>query len=170
MVSQSSIALPADCIKKINQQIHMELEAYYAYQAIATHLAQPAIALFNVAKRFNEMAKEELEHAQILKEYLLKRGGRVIFSDLKASNVSNDFSLLQAYEMALAMERSVNISLKELDALASQHNETHLATFIQDTFLSEQIDAEAELNGIIAQIKRAGSGLGEYLFDQALAK
>lgn len=166
----SSIELIAPCIEKINKQINMELGAFYAYYAIANHFSKTSIALFNVAKWFDAMAKEELEHAEKLREYLIKRGAIVQFSDIKAPTIPANLSLLQAFELALSMEQAVNNSLKELDHLAATHNETHLAAFIEDVYLSEQIDGEAELNGYIAQIKRAGAGLGEYIFDQHLQK
>ncbi len=75
---------------------------------------------------------------------------------------------LEALQAALVLERNVNQSLLELHAVASTHNDAHLGDFLESEFLNEQVDAIKELADMITNAKRAGPGLGEYLFDKDL--
>ena len=65
--------------------------------------------------------------------------------------------------------KKVKQALLELHGVASSRNDSNLCDFIESEYLNEQVDAIKELGDKIAQLKRAGPGLGEYLFDQKLS-
>ena len=71
-------------------------------------------------------------------------------------------------ETALALERKVNQSLLDLHSTASKHDDAHMSDFLEEQFLAEQVDAIKEYGDLITKCKRAGPGLGEYLFDKDL--
>lgn len=156
------------CIEALNEQIAMELNAFYEYRAIAYHFSQHSVALNNVAAKFHAMAKEELEHADVLSRYMQTRGGSVVFKLINVPVVDSAMTLLQAFERALVMEKAVHASLRKVHACAGNENEAQFASFIEDGFLEEQVKAEHELMQMITMIKRMGNGLGETLFDQQL--
>lgn len=158
------------CAAKINEQVTAELTAFYAYQALSNHFASHYVALYNVAALFKKMAHEEVEHAELFQEYLIRRGADLSYNDIKAPTIDKSLTLLQAFEQALALEQSVNKKILDLHALGVACNDAHLTAFLEDKFLDEQVEAEHELIGYIAMLKRAGAGLGEYIFDQSLKK
>ncbi len=167
---QTTYPLHSQCVQKINEQVAKEFEAFYGYQALARYFEQANVALFNVAKLFQGMAQEELEHAKILQGYLIQRGAGLSYRDLKAFNPDKEINLQRAFELALGFEGAVFASLREVHALALEHDDAHLVVFIEDTFYTEQVKAEFDLNVHLATIRRLGTGIGEFLFDREYVK
>ena len=156
----------AECEAAINKQINMELYAGYVYQAMAFHFDRDDIALKGCSSFFKKNSVEEKEHAEMFMEYQNKRGGRIVFQDIKAPSQMSWPSHVVALEQALALERKVNESLLELHGIASRHNDAHLCDFLEGNFLNEQVDAINELAKLIVNAKRCGDGLGVYQFDK----
>ena len=71
--------------------------------------------------------------------------------------------------MALDTERHVNEALLKLHKVAEKHNDAHFMDFLESEFLDEQVESIKKIGDYLRQLKRAGSGLGEYLFDQRLS-
>lgn len=150
----------------INKQINMELYASYVYQSMATYFDRDDIALPGFSKLFAHNSDEEREHAEKLMKYMNKRGGKVILADIKRPERDEWGTGLDGLQTALDLEKKVNQSLLELHALAASHNDAHFTDFLESEYLSEQVDAIKEIGDLITQLKRAGPGLGEYLFDK----
>ena len=55
----------------------MEFDASHIYLSLANHFGQDTVALDGFAKMFEHSWKEEIEHAEKLISYVLKRGGNV---------------------------------------------------------------------------------------------
>ncbi|XP_005089125.2 yolk ferritin [Aplysia californica] len=68
-------------------QIQKELSASYVYQAYASYFQRADVALPGIQKFFAAASLEEREHAQMLIDYINKRGGHAQFNeiDLKAA-------------------------------------------------------------------------------------
>jgi len=153
----------------INKQVNLELYASYVYQSMAFYFDRDDVALPGFSKFFKHNSEEEREHAEKFMTYQNKRGGNVVFKDIQRPEKDTWGSGLEAMETALALEKNVNQALLDLHGLASNHNDPHLTNFLEEEFLDEQVDAIKDLGDKITQLKRAGSGLGEYLFDQKLS-
>jgi ferritin len=149
----------------IIEQINAEFNAFYTYQAFQAHFDRHDVALKNTAAFFKKSAEEEIEHARMFISYLNKRGGTLSLKEIKAPQYAS-LSLLSAFEQALALERGVHDKLMHLHDCAAQENDPHVMDFVEGEFLSEQIDAEDILMRVITNIKRAGTGLGEYIVDK----
>lgn len=157
------------CEKAINAQINMEFSASYVYQSMAAYFAHDSVALPGLAARFRKEADEERSHALKFVDYLTKRGGFVKFADIIAPTVSWK-SAREGLEAALSLEKDVNSSLLKLHELADEASDPHLADFIEEEFLDDQVDSLKELADLITQLDRCGNeGLGLYLFDQKLS-
>lgn len=157
------------CEAAINDQINMELRASYVYQAMSAHFAHDSVALPGFAARFRKEAEEERSHALKFVDYLNKRGGCVRFTDIAAPNGTWK-SAREALESALQLEKDVNTSLLNLHSLADESGDPHLADFIEEEFLDDQVESLKELADMITQLDRCGNdGLGLYLFDQKLS-
>lgn len=163
---QSSYPLNQQCVAALCEQVAMEIEAFYAYQALASFFEHPDRALLNVAKYFRVMAAEEIEHSKKFEDYLILRGVQPAFRDLKAFNPDKNLTLQQAFEQALKFEQTVFASIRKIHDCANEAGDGHLTTFLEDVFYEEQLHAEQELNGCLTVIKRLGAGVGEFLFDK----
>lgn len=152
----------------INEQINLEMTAFYHYLSAATFLNREHIALPGLSKFFTKASKEEMIHANEFIDYQIKRGGSVQFSIIKPG--PNWKSPLQILQIALQMELKVNESLLYISKLAEDQSDPQLSSFVE-IFLEEQISAQKELSDMITNLKRVGNnGLGLYLFDQQFDK
>jgi len=150
----------------INKQINLELNASYVYLSMAAYFDRHDVALEGHAKYFHEQSKEEGEHARKLIKYQNMRGGRVVFQDISRPTTDDWQSSLNALESALQLERTVNQSLLDLHKLSDGHGDAQCCDFLEKEYLEEQVEAIKKLAELVTNAKRAGLGLGEYLFDK----
>jgi len=150
----------------VNRQINMELYASYTYQSMSFYFDRDDVALPGFAKFFKKSSDEEREHAEKLMKFQNKRGGRVVLQDIKKPDRDEWGTGLEAMQVALQLEKSVNQSLLDLHKVCSSHEDAQMADFIESEYLSEQVDAIKEIGDHITQLKRVGPGLGEYTYDK----
>merc|ERR1712168_1248225 len=165
MASQIRQNYHEDSEAAINKQINMELYASYVYMSMGHYFERDDVALHGLAKFFKKESDEEREHAQKFMEYQNKRGGRVLLQPIAAPACQEWGTALEA---ALDLEKQVNQALMEIHAVGSSKNDTHMCKLIEDDYLSEQVEATKQLGDMITRLKRAGPGLGEYIFDKEL--
>lgn len=150
----------------INRQINMELYASYTYQSMSFYFDRDDVALPGFAKYFNKASEEEREHAEKFMKYQNKRGGRIVLQDIKKPDRDEWGTGLEAMQVALQLEKSVNQSLLDLHQVAGSHNDAQMCDFLESEFLEEQVKGIKEISDHITQLKRVGPGLGEYLYDK----
>jgi len=166
MASQCRQNYHSDCEAGVNKQINLELYASYVYQSMYFHFDRDDIALPGFAKFFNDSSKEEREHAELLMKFQNQRGGRIVLQDIKRPEQDSWGSGLEAMQAALALEKNVNQSLLDLHTTANNHNDAQMADFIENHYLTEQVEAIKQLGDYVTNLKRVGPGMGEYLFDK----
>jgi len=157
-----------ECEAGVNKQINMELYASYVYLSMSSHFNRDDVALYGAAEYFKKASDEEREHADRLIKFQNERGGRVVFQDIKRPEKDSWGNLTDAMEAALALEKHVNQSLLDLHAVAGSHNDAQMCDFIENHYLTEQVEAIKEIAGHITNLKRTGPGLGEFIFDKEL--
>ena len=59
------------------------------------------------------------------------RGGSLVFSDIKAPEIQNWGSALNAFESALTLERKVNESLLTLHSISNNHNDPQVNVLVK---------------------------------------
>jgi len=150
----------------INRQINMELYASYCYQSMSFYFNRDDVALPGFAKFFKESSDEEREHAEKLMKYQNTRGGRIVLQDIKKPERDEWGTGLEAMQVAMQLEKSVNQSLLDLHKLCSSHDDAQMADFLESEFLEEQVKAIKEIGDHITRLKRVGPGLGEYIYDR----
>merc|ERR1719216_689235 len=144
----------------------MELYASYTYQSMSLYFDRDDVALPGFAKFFKASSDEEREHAEKLMAYQNKRGGRIVLQDIKKPDRDEWGSGLEAMQVALQLEKSVNQSLLDLHKVCASHDDAQMADFLETEYLEEQVKAIKEIGDHITQLKRVGPGLGEYLYDK----
>ncbi|KAL3883537.1 hypothetical protein ACJMK2_029793 [Sinanodonta woodiana] len=150
----------------INKQINMELYASYVYQSMSYYFDRDDVALKGFAKFFKKSSEEEREHAEKLMKYQNKRGGRIVLQDIKKPDRDEWGTGLDAMEVALDLEKSVNQALLDLHKVADSHGDPQMMDFIEHEYLEEQVSSIKQLCDHITNLKRVGTGLGEYMFDK----
>lgn len=150
----------------INKQINLELYASYVYHSMAFHFNRDDVALNGFYKFFKHQSDEEREHAEKLMEYQNRRGGRILLQNIQKPERDEYGTGLEAMQMALALEKNVNESLLNLHKVAADKNDAHLCDFLEEHYLEEQVKSIKELSDYVTNLKRVGSGLGEYMFDK----
>ncbi|CAL1549034.1 unnamed protein product [Lymnaea stagnalis] len=124
------------------------------------------VALPGFSKYFKNLSHEEREHAEKLMSYQIKRGGRIVLQDVKKPERDEWGTGLDAMQVALQLEKSVNQSLLDLHKLCTSHEDAQMADFLECEYLEEQVKSIKEISGHITNLKRVGPGLGEYMFDK----
>ncbi|CAL1266608.1 unnamed protein product [Larinioides sclopetarius] len=151
----------------VNKQINMELYASYVYAAMAFHFDRDDVALPNISKFFKDNSDEEKEHANKLMKFQNQRGGTIVLKDIKAPPKGKWGSPLEAFQDALELEKTVNQALLDLHKIASNHDDAQqMCDFLESEYLTEQVEAIKMLGDHVTNLKRVGSGLGEYIFDR----
>ncbi|CAG2181264.1 unnamed protein product, partial [Oppiella nova] len=93
-------------------------------------------------------------------------GGRIVLQDIAKPVKQDGWTPLESIEAALQLERTVNQALLDLQGIANRTNDPELTDFIESNYLHEQVDDIKKLGDHVTNLKRVGTGLGEYLFDK----
>lgn len=99
----------SECEAALNKQINMELHASYAYRALFAYFDRSNVGLGNVAKFFQRMAHEEVDHAEIMIKYQNLRGGIVVFQNVEKPVLTEVKTIVESFEAALQYEKDVNM-------------------------------------------------------------
>eukprot|EP00745_Piridium_sociabile_P026352 TRINITY_DN41_c0_g2_i1.p1 TRINITY_DN41_c0_g2~~TRINITY_DN41_c0_g2_i1.p1 ORF type:complete len:171 (+),score=53.25 TRINITY_DN41_c0_g2_i1:285-797(+) len=152
----------------VNRQVNMEMYASYCYQSMSFYFDRDDVALPGFSKFFKKASDEEREHAEKLMKFQNKRGGRIVLQDIKKPDRDEWGTGLDAMQVALALEKSVNQALLDLHEVADSHKDAQMTDFLESEYLQEQVTAIKEIGDHVTNLKRVGTGLGEYMFDQKL--
>jgi ferritin heavy chain len=169
MAQQQSVArinYHSDSEAGVNKQINIELYASYVYMSMGYYFERDDVALPGFAKFFKHASEEEREHATKLMKFQNDRGGRIVLQNIQKPEKDSWGSGLEAMEAALALEKFNNQSLIDLHATASHNNDAHMCDFLEDHYLKEQVKSIKEMSDYITNLRRVGTGLGEFMFDK----
>ncbi|XP_013777907.1 soma ferritin-like [Limulus polyphemus] len=159
-----------ECEAGVNKQINMELYASYVYMSMAYYFDRDDVALKGFYKFFKSSSEEEREHAEKLMKYQNMRGGRIVLQNIQKPSVEDWGTGLDAMQAALDLEKTVNQALLDLHRIASNQNDVQMCDFLETEYLKEQVESIKQLSDYVTNLKRVGSGLGEYMFDKETLK
>jgi len=132
-----------------NDQMIFEMYSANIYLSMATYF--DAKNLTGFANWMKVQYQEEMFHVMKFYDYINERGGRVIIKGIDAPQTDWD-SPLAAFENALAHERIVTSRIGKLVELAGEEKDHASMNFLQ-WFVAEQVEEEANADGIIQQLK-----------------
>ena len=176
-----------ECEAGVNKQINLELYAFYTYLSLVSyvhikthyfssellqshHFDRDDVALKGFSKFFKKSSDEELEHAEKLMKFQNQRGGRILLQDIKKPEKDEWGNGLDGMKTALMLERHVNQSLLDLHKIAEKHDDPQMQDFLEGNYLQEQVEAIKELGDYVTNLKRLGTGHGEWHFDRELGE
>ncbi|KAJ1351656.1 Ferritin heavy chain A [Parelaphostrongylus tenuis] len=166
MESQVRMNYAKEVEAAVNKQVNIELYASYVYLSMAMYFDREDVALAHISKWLRKQSDEEREHAIKFMTYQNVRGGSVLLQPVNKPEKDEWGSPLEAFQAALALEKFNNQCLLDLHAKASANRDAHLCDYLESHFLDEQVESIAEIAKIITNLKRVGTGLGEYIFDK----
>jgi ferritin len=150
----------------LNEQINAEMWSAYLYLSMAMHFE--AEGRSGIANWFNVQFREELAHAEIFRNYVNSRGGRVILKAIDAVPTSWA-TPLEAFKETLAHEQKVTSLINNLYALAESDRD-YATRGRLDWFISEQVEEEDNARKLIDRLNLIGdNGLALYTLDQELS-
>ncbi len=151
----------------LNAQINAEMWSAYLYLSMSAWCA--ADGKPGMANWFEVQFQEEQDHARILFNYVIQRGGRVTLSPIEA--VPTEWkSPLDVMENTLAHEQKVTGLINDLYALATAENDYATQSMLK-WFIDEQVEEEENAQNLIDNLRMLGDGggYGLYVLDKELA-
>ncbi len=153
--------------KAINGQINAELYSSYLYLSMAAYFESVNLKGFSSWMRVQAM--EEQTHAKRFYDFLTARGGRVIFSGIKAPPAEWE-TPLAAFETVLEHERLVTGLINKLVDLSLKLKDHATNSFLQ-WFVNEQVEEESSADGVIQSLKlNENNPAGLFMIDKELAQ
>lgn len=156
----------AESEASLNKQINIELHASYVYQSMAWYFDRDDVALPGFHKFFKKCSEEEREHAEVIMKYQNERGGKIVLQNIEKPERDSWGSALEAVQAALEIEKNVNKTLIDLHTVAEKHGDPQMCDWVEDHFLKESVESIKLLSDYVTNLKRVGTGLGEFMFDK----
>ncbi len=144
--------------KALNAQVNAELYSSYLYLSMESYLQDTGLDGF--ANWMRMQAREELEHAMKIYDFIFSCGGRARLGAIEAPTQDWE-SVLAVFENALGHEQHVTSLINDLMNLAIEEKDHATNIFLQ-WFVTEQVEEE-EAAGAIVNRLRLAAGRGEAL-------
>jgi len=149
----------------LNKQLNAEMYSSYLYLSMAAYLH--AADMDGMAHWMYVQSQEEMMHSMKFFNFINDRDGRVVLDELPAPPSEWD-GIHAVFEATLAHEQEVTALINGLADVADEENDRAAKVFLQ-WFVSEQVEEEATVKGIIQKLKMVGgSGSGLYMVDKEL--
>ena len=149
----------------INEQITAEMWSANLYLSMSFYFEKEGFSGF--ANWMKKQSQEELEHAYVMADYIIKRGGvaKVDKIDVVPSGWGTP---LEVFEHVYKHECHVSKMIDELVSVASAERDNATQDFLGG-FVREQVEEEATAQGIVDKIKKAGDA-GIFFIDSQLGQ
>ena len=149
----------------INEQITAEMWSANLYLSMSFYFEKEGFSGF--ANWMKKQSQEVLEHAYVMADYIIKRGGvaKVDKIDVVPSGWGTP---LEVFEHVYKHECHVSKMIDELVSVASAERDNATQDFLWG-FVREQVEEEATAQGIVDKIKKAGDA-GIFFIDSQLGQ
>ena len=151
----------------LNKQLNAELYSGYLYLSMNAYFK--GLNLDGFANWMYYQAQEELTHGMKFYDFINQRGGQVMLDQIEAPPTSWD-SPLAVFEATLEHEQKVTGLINDLMEVALSERDHATQIFLQ-WFVSEQVEEEESVGGVLEQLKLMGAAEGGlFMIDRELAK
>lgn len=158
--------LNENLLKALNEQVNFEFYSSYTYLAMAGYCE--SIDLAGFANFFRVQAKEELDHAMKLYDYVYQKNGSIELDKIDKPQVTYE-GAVDVFEKGYQHEQLVTQKIYELTDIAYETKE-HATISLLKWFIDEQVEEENNFNTILKKVKRAEENTAAlYLLDDELA-
>ncbi len=151
----------------LNNQLNNEFYSAYLYISMAGYFEHMSLAGFS--NWMKVQYQEENSHTMKFFRYINERGGKVVLKGVKVPP-SSWKSPLNVFELTLKHEEEVTENINELLDISMKEKDHATTNFLQ-WYIEEQVEEEANVSNIIAQLKMIkGSNESLFLLDKDLAQ
>ena len=149
------------------EQINKELFSEYLYLSMKAYFANLNLAGF--VNWMDVQVQEEHAHAMGMSDYVIQRNGKIeLFEIEKPQNNWN--SPLDVFKAVLAHEEYVTSRINALLDVAESEKDRAAIIFL-NWYLKEQVEEEANVGGVLAQLELIGDDKNALLaLDKELAQ
>lgn len=152
--------------KSLNDQITFEFYSSYTYLAMSAFCESSDLSGF--ANFFRVQAKEELDHAMKLYDYVFQKGGKVVLGEIEQPKKEYD-SMVDLFETGLSHERIVTNRIYDITDIATEEREHATISFLK-WFIDEQVEEENNFSSLLKKVKRCeNNSAALYMLDDELA-
>jgi len=153
--------------KALNGQLNAELYSSYLYLSMNAYFK--LVNLDGFANWMHYQAQEELQHSLKFYNFIIQRGGKVQLQQIEAPPTEWG-SPLAVFEATLKHEQKVTGLINALVEIAHEERDHATNIFLQ-WFVSEQVEEEESVGGVLEQLKLMGDAQGGlFMIDRELAK
>lgn len=138
--------------KAFLDQINKELYSEYLYLSMKAYFA--SLNLNGFVNWMNVQMQEERAHGMGMFDYVFERGGRVILEAIDKPEYDWK-SPLEVFKAILAHEQYVTSRINALMDVAEETKD-RAATIFLSWYLKEQVEEEANVGGVLAQLELIG--------------
>ena len=150
----------------LNDQVNKELYSAYLYMDFANYYADEGLDGFR--NWYEVQAKEERDHAIMIRAYLMDSGVRVTFDAIEKPDVKLE-KFADPLEAGLEHERYVTSLITNIYNAAFDAKDFKTMQFL-DWFVKEQGEEEKNAEELVKKMKLfGGDAKGLYMLDQELA-
>lgn len=151
--------------KLINEQINKEFFSAYLYLSIANYYAQKNLNGFE--NWFLTQAREEQDHAMLMRQYLINEGEEITLTAIEAHQNAFD-SFRSPLVTSLTHEQFVTKSIYEIYAQAQKAGDYRTVNFL-NWFVTEQGEEEKNADELIKRYDLfGGDAKGLYMLNADL--
>lgn len=159
--------LNENLLKALNDQVNFEFYSSYTYLAMAGYCE--SLDLGGFANFFRVQAKEELDHAMKLYDYVYQKNGSIELEHIEKPQPEYD-GIIDVFEKGYKHEQLVTKRIYELTDIAYEERE-HATISLLKWFIDEQVEEENNFNALLKKVRRVESNPAAlYLMDDELAK
>lgn len=152
-------------VQLLNEQINKELYSAYLYLDMSNFYADKNLKGF--ANWYYVQTQEEMAHAMIFRDYLLREGYKVELEAVDKPNVEFH-ELIDPLKEAYKHEVYVTGTIHNIYAAAQEEKDFRTMSFV-DWFIKEQAEEEDNANDLIQKFEMFGQDMKAlYLLDSEL--
>lgn len=156
-----------EVIDALNKQLNQELRNAYLYLAMTAYFEN--LPLGGFAHYFKVQAREELEHAMKIFDYIVARGDRVELQDVPVPKKSWS-SVLEAVRDFYEAERENTQRIWNLVEVARKHGDKATELFL-NWFVNEQVEEEKQALDLLSKVEMVKDNVAALLaLDRILAE
>lgn len=150
-----------------NAHLNAEFYSSYLYLSMANYFAHANLP--GMAAWMRVQAGEEDMHAKKFIDFIIDRDGRVVLEQI--DKPKTDWSgPLEAFQNAYDHECLISGKINELVDLSLAETD-HMANSFLQWFVSEQVEEEATVQGIVEKLKMIGdNSMGILMIDEQLGQ
>lgn len=136
----------------LNEQILAEMWSSNLYLSMSIHFAQ--LGMDGFAHWLKKQSMEELQHAHLITDYSIKRGGQVKLDQINVVPTAFGTSL-EIFEHIYQHEVHVSEQIDKLVDVAAAEKDKATQDFLWG-FVREQVEEEATAKNIVEKLKMYG--------------